>query len=103
MAATVSTTVATSGAYTYIANLVSDGVASVGVAFNLTNLKDSALAPSEIQIVPTNAGGVAKFYVSALPTYSIVNGCWQIAIGTLVGANTDTCRLVVRYPHSVIQ
>lgn len=100
MAATVSSTVATSGAFTYIANLVSDGAASVGVAFD-TSLTNSALTPTEIQIVPTNAGGVGKFYVSALPTY--VGGKWQIAIGTAAGLNTDACRLVVRYPHSVIQ
>ena len=100
MAATVSSTVATTGAFTYIANLVSDGAATAGVAFN-TSLTDATLTPTEIQIVPTNAGGVGKFYVSSLPAY--VGGKWQIAIGTLAGAGTDACRLVVRYPHSVIQ
>jgi len=101
MAATVSSTVLNTGAFTYIANLISDGAATPGVAFDLTNLTNSALTPTEIQIVPTNAAGVAKFYVSTLPTFA--GGKWTIAIGTVAGTAADTCRLVVRYPHSVIQ
>jgi hypothetical protein len=101
MAATVSSTVLNTGAFSYIANLISDGAGTAGVAFDMANLTDSTRVPSEIQIVPTNAGGVAKFYVSSLPAF--VGGKWQIAIGTLAGAGTDACRLVVRYPHSTIQ
>jgi hypothetical protein len=101
MAATVNgAPVLSSGAFTYIANLLSDGAATAGVAFN-TSLTDATLTPTEIQIVPTNAGGVGKFYISTLPTYA--GGKWTIAVGTLAGAGTDACRLVVRYPHSIIQ
>lgn len=96
------TPVLTSGAFTYIANLLSDGAATAST-IALTNLKNSALTPTEIQITPTNAGGVGKFFVSTLPTFNAVSGNWEIGITTVAGLATDACRLTVRYPHSIIQ
>ena len=103
MAASVSgSPVLASGAFSFIANLVSDGAASAGT-IALTNLTDSTRTPTEIQIVPTSATAAPGIFWADVSTLAFVAGRWQIDIVTLAGAVTNTCRLVVRYPHSVIQ